>query len=71
MRASNLAGECSVSYEFLRGNFNLRAQHQACVKRRATTSVQMNPACKDVAAQVVEEVFDTCFADTAPFTGIP
>ena len=43
---------------------------QACVKRRALLSIQYNPACLGIAEQVVDEVFQQCFRDTAPFDEI-
>jgi hypothetical protein len=30
----------------------------------------MNPVCEGIAEQVVDEVFDSCFKDTAPFAEI-
>lgn len=44
IRAANLSGDCSFGQEFARGNLNLRAQQQKCVRRRAELSVAMNPA---------------------------
>lgn len=44
IRAAALSGDCDIAAEFDRGNFKLKGQHQACVKRRAiaaiTTGVQ-------------------------------
>ena len=47
-------------------------QHQECVKRRAALSVSRRPNCRnDVeAVKVVNEVWDSCFADTRPFDEI-
>lgn len=45
IRASNLSGDCKFMQEFMRGNIGIKAQHQKCVKRRATLSVAMNPNC--------------------------
>ena len=52
-----------------RGYFSLTRHHQACVKRRATLAVQGSPHCpsKQEAERAVNEVFDSCFADTRPF----
>jgi inner membrane protease ATP23 len=42
------------------------------VRSRAIKSVMSRPSCKDEAqaAKVVNEVWDSCFADTRPFEGI-
>jgi len=53
IRAANLSGDCSFSQEFARGNFNLRAQQQKCVRRRAELSVAMNPTSQGTAARGV------------------
>lgn len=45
MRAAALSGDCSFGAEVSRGNWGLRAQAQACARRRAALSVAMNPAC--------------------------
>lgn len=50
IRAANLSGDCSFSQEFARGNFNLRAQQQKCVRRRAELSVAMNQSSRGVQA---------------------
>ena len=73
IRASSLSGECRWSREFFtRAQWKLTQQHQECVRRRATLSVAARPACKDdvQAAKVVNEVWDSCFADTRPFDEI-
>ncbi len=46
IRASSLSGECGILHEAFRGHFKLHGGHQDCVKRRATLSLQMNPACQ-------------------------
>mmetsp|Transcript_7271 Transcript_7271/g.10917 ORF Transcript_7271/g.10917 Transcript_7271/m.10917 type:complete len:186 (+) Transcript_7271:77-634(+) len=73
IRASNLSGECSWTNEINRGNFNLKLQHQNCVKRRAVLSVSENPQCKDKdeAMKVVEQVFQRCYKDTSPYDRNP
>ncbi|KAL7746434.1 Mitochondrial inner membrane protease atp23 [Sorochytrium milnesiophthora] len=71
IRAANLSGDCAFAQEFARGNFALKKQHQACVKRRAVLAVSYNPQCRDVAEQVVDQVYASCFADTRPFNTIP
>lgn len=45
VRAAALSGDCSFGSEAARGNWGLRAQAQACARRRAALSVAMNPAC--------------------------
>lgn len=45
VRAAALSGDCSFGAEASRGNWGLRAQAQACARRRAALSVAMNPAC--------------------------
>ena len=73
IRAASLSGDCHWLFEALRGNFGLKKQHQACVKRRAKLSIAMNPACGDADQQqkAVDDCFEKCFADTAPFDRIP
>ena len=73
IRASSLSGECRWSREFFtRGQLKLTQQHQECVRRRATLSVAGRLSCKDdvQAAKVVNEVWESCFADTRPFDEI-
>ena len=72
VRAANLSGDCSWTNEFMRGNFAVKKQHQACVRRRAELSTAMNPSCGQRKARAaVDAVFDRCFADTRPFEDIP
>lgn len=73
IRASSLSGECRFMREFFtRGQWKLTQQHQECVRRRATLSVMGRQSCKDdkQAAKAVNEVWDSCFADTRPFDEI-
>jgi len=73
IRASSLSGECRWAREaFTRGVFDFTKQHQVCVKRRAILSVQNNPKCNGEAeaTKIVNQVFDSCFADTRPFSEI-
>ncbi|CZT06853.1 probable Mitochondrial inner membrane protease atp23 [Rhynchosporium graminicola] len=73
IRASSLSGECRWTREFwTRNNWTLTQQHQNCVRSRAVRSVMNRPSCKDdvQAVKVVNEVWDSCFADTRPFDGI-
>ncbi len=70
IRASMLSGECRWAREFFtRGNWKLSQQFQNCVRMRAILSVQARPSCKDdvQATKVVNQVWDSCFADTRPF----
>jgi inner membrane protease ATP23 len=73
IRASNLSGECEWRQELNRGNTNLRGQQRVCARRRAELSVSMNPNCSGdgVAAAMVDEVFERCYQDTAPFDRNP
>ncbi|KAL5612650.1 uncharacterized protein BROUX77_002806 [Berkeleyomyces rouxiae] len=70
IRASMLSGECRWTREvFTRGNWKLSAQFQNCVRGRAIQSVMARAKCQDEAqaTKVVNEVWDSCFADTRPF----
>ena len=75
VRAANLSGDCHWMNELMRGRvfFDLKKHHQKCVRRRAELSVAMNPNCTSDAhaKQVVDEVFERCFKDTAPYDDIP
>lgn len=70
VRAANLSGECDFTSEFGRIGFPLplAGHQQQCVRRRAEKSIMMHPACmgKDTKG-IVDDVFATCYADTAPF----
>lgn len=76
IRASSLSGECRFWEEFkrrgFRTGFHVARGHQDCVRRRAIISVSGNPNCqsKEHAAKIVDEVWDSCFADTRPFDEI-
>ncbi|PKS12681.1 hypothetical protein jhhlp_000889 [Lomentospora prolificans] len=70
IRASMLSGECRWAREFFtRGNWKLTQQFQHCVRSRAILSVMNRPGCKDDvhATRIVNEVWESCFADTRPF----
>ncbi|KLU87634.1 metalloprotease ATP23 [Magnaporthiopsis poae ATCC 64411] len=70
IRASMLSGECRWTREtFTRGHWTLTQQFQNCVRSRAIQSVMARPTCKDKehASKVVNQVWDSCFADTRPF----
>jgi mitochondrial inner membrane protease ATP23 len=73
IRASSLSGECRWTREFFtRNHWTVTQQHQNCVRMRAIKSVMNRPSCKDdvQATKVVNEVWDSCFADTRPFERI-
>jgi inner membrane protease ATP23 len=73
IRAASLSGDCHFTKEFMRGHWKIRKQHQECVKRRVYLSLTANPHChhgEDI-KKVVEDVFETCLADTQPFDRIP
>ncbi|KAF9267747.1 hypothetical protein L218DRAFT_954944 [Marasmius fiardii PR-910] len=72
IRANNLSGDCRYTRELKRGILSFTKQHQACVRRRAITSVSANPACPSeaMAEKVVNEVWESCFNDTRPFDEI-
>ena len=68
IRAALLSGDCDMFNEWRRRNFGFKGQGAACVKRRAELSVIANPNCAgEKGKAAVEAVFDTCYADTAPF----
>ncbi|KAI1212489.1 peptidase M76 family-domain-containing protein [Annulohypoxylon truncatum] len=70
IRAAMLSGECRWTREaWTRGNWTLTQQFQNCVRKRAVQSVLARPRCKDdvQAVKVVNQVWDSCFADTRPF----
>ncbi|EJT81419.1 metalloprotease ATP23 [Gaeumannomyces tritici R3-111a-1] len=70
IRASMLSGECRWTREtFTRGHWTLTQQFQNCVRSRAIQSVMARPTCKDEehASKAVNQVWDSCFADTRPF----
>ena len=65
-----LSGECRWTKEsYGRGIRTLTQQFQECVRKRAIMSVQARPHCRDdvQATKVVNQVWDSCFADTRPF----
>jgi mitochondrial inner membrane protease ATP23 len=70
IRASMLSGECRMTREmWTRGNWKLTQQFQNCVRNRAIQSLMHRPRCKDdvQATKAVNQVWDSCFADTRPF----
>ncbi|CAF96298.1 unnamed protein product [Tetraodon nigroviridis] len=72
IRAANLSGDCTFSNEVARFNFGLKQHHQACVRGRALRSIlAVRNISREEAEKIVDEVFDTCFNDHAPFGRIP
>ncbi|AWO97733.1 putative mitochondrial inner membrane protease ATP23 -like [Scophthalmus maximus] len=72
IRAANLSGDCSFSQEAARLNFGLKQHHQECVRSRALRSIlAVRKISREEAEKIVDEVFDTCFNDYAPFGRIP
>ncbi|KAH8826417.1 metalloprotease ATP23 [Flagelloscypha sp. PMI_526] len=72
IRANSLSGDCRFSRELNRGVVAFTKNHQGCVRRRAIMSLEANSACpnKEAAEKAVNEVFESCFADTRPFEEI-
>jgi len=72
IRANSLSGDCRYTRELRRGFVSFSKQHQTCVRRRAIVSVMANPACpnESTAERAVNEVWESCFADTRPFDEI-
>uniref|UniRef100_A0A3B3TIA3 Mitochondrial inner membrane protease ATP23 n=1 Tax=Poecilia latipinna TaxID=48699 RepID=A0A3B3TIA3_9TELE len=72
IRAANLSGDCSFTNEVSRFNFGLKAHHQQCVRDRAVRSIlAVRKVSQEEAQKIVDEVFDSCFKDHAPFGRIP
>uniref|UniRef100_A0A3Q3IGG0 Mitochondrial inner membrane protease ATP23 n=1 Tax=Monopterus albus TaxID=43700 RepID=A0A3Q3IGG0_MONAL len=72
IRAANLSGDCSFSTEAARFNFGLKQHHQDCVRGRAIRSIlAVRKIGQEEAEKIVNEVFNTCFNDHAPFGRIP
>ena len=70
IRASALSGECRFIQQFWKnGQWKVNKGYQDCVRRRAELSMASRPAVKDDvhAAQVVNDVWDSCLTDTRPF----
>ncbi|KAI9791078.1 MAG: Mitochondrial inner membrane protease atp23 [Peltula sp. TS41687] len=73
IRAASLSGECRFVQEFFtRAQRKVTQQHQECVRRKAALAVRAHPSCQsDVqAVKMVNQVWDSCFADTRPFDEI-
>eukprot|EP00123_Amoebidium_parasiticum_P009836 comp19739_c1_seq1/m.23543 comp19739_c1_seq1/g.23543 ORF comp19739_c1_seq1/g.23543 comp19739_c1_seq1/m.23543 type:complete len:194 (-) comp19739_c1_seq1:121-702(-) len=73
IRAAALSGECEMKIEYMQtGKVQFRNGMRECVRRRALKSVQANPHfSKEVAEKALEEVFDRCYADSAPYAMHP
>uniref|UniRef100_A0A3B4XLS9 Mitochondrial inner membrane protease ATP23 n=1 Tax=Seriola lalandi dorsalis TaxID=1841481 RepID=A0A3B4XLS9_SERLL len=72
IRAANLSGDCAFSNEVARFNFGVKQHHQECVRGRALRSIlAVRKISREEAEKIVDEVFDTCFNDHAPFGRIP
>ncbi|XP_054750728.2 mitochondrial inner membrane protease ATP23 homolog [Lytechinus pictus] len=73
IRASSLSGDCSfLSDSLYSWNFRFKNHHQTCVKRRAIGSIlAVRDVSREVAEKAVDDVWETCFKDYAPFTCIP
>eukprot|EP00045_Choanoeca_perplexa_P022551 m.9900 g.9900 ORF g.9900 m.9900 type:complete len:207 (-) comp9526_c0_seq1:35-655(-) len=73
IRAASLSGDCFFTSEVLnRLNLNVRGQHQVCVKRRAALSLEaVMGVSRATAMEAIDQVYDVCFKDTAPFDMIP
>lgn len=72
IRAANLSGDCSFYNEVSRLHFGLKEHHQSCVRGRALRSIlAVRKISREEAEKIVDEVFDSCFNDHAPFGRIP
>ncbi|XP_029317976.1 mitochondrial inner membrane protease ATP23 homolog [Cottoperca gobio] len=72
IRAANLSGDCTFTNECNRLNFGLKQHQQECVRGRALRSIlAVRKISREEAEKIVDEVFDTCFNDHAPFGRIP
>ncbi|XP_060885979.1 mitochondrial inner membrane protease ATP23 homolog [Labrus mixtus] len=72
IRAANLSGDCTFSNELTRFNFGMKQHHQECVRGRALRSIlAVRNISRKEAEKIVDDVFDTCFNDHAPFGRIP
>ncbi|XP_037552195.1 mitochondrial inner membrane protease ATP23 homolog [Nematolebias whitei] len=72
IRAANLSGDCTFTNELSRFNFGLKQHHQECVRDRALRSIlAVRKISREAAQKIVDEVFDSCFNDHAPFGRIP
>lgn len=72
IRAANLSGDCTFNNELSRFHFGLKKHHQECVRGRALRSIlTVRKISREEAEKIVDEVFDSCFNDHAPFGRIP
>uniref|UniRef100_A0A8C1Z252 Mitochondrial inner membrane protease ATP23 n=1 Tax=Cyprinus carpio TaxID=7962 RepID=A0A8C1Z252_CYPCA len=72
IRAVSLSGDCSFVNEISRFNFGLKEHHQVCVRGRALCSIlAVCKVSREEAELELDEVFDSCFRDPAPFGRVP
>ncbi|CCI48978.1 unnamed protein product [Albugo candida] len=71
IRAAALSGDCDFKEEVLRQQFNIVGQHPICTRRRAKLSMSMHPSFQGKESDTVDQVFETCYRDTAPYREIP
>lgn len=72
IRAAALSGDCFFAKEFRRGEFGYVGHLKECVRRRALKSVHVHPSCSGITGEkAVNDVFESCFADRAPFGVFP
>ncbi|XP_059181874.1 mitochondrial inner membrane protease ATP23 homolog [Centropristis striata] len=72
IRAANLSGDCSFTNELSRFHFGVKQHHQECVRGRALRSIlAVRKISREEAEKIVDEVFEPCFNDHAPFGRIP
>ena len=73
VRAANLSGDCDFGVDVARGGlrgWTVAGHQQKCVRRRAEASLAAHASCVGRAGgvrAVVDDVWDACYADTAPF----
>ena len=73
IRAATLSGDCNWSREFWRGNaWQVKGHQRVCVRRRAKLSLVGVKACEGCNLDaIIDDVFESCYNDTAPFIDIP
>ena len=72
IRANSLSRECRFYNEIKRGYLGIARHHQDCVKRRSVLGLMQSKSVgsKEEAETIVNQVFNQCFQDTAPFDEI-
>lgn len=77
IRAANLSGDCDLLTELQRMPSRLllggmSGHQQKCVRRRAELSLSLHPQCTETGPesvkQYVNNVWEPCYRDTAPFS---